>query len=446
MSSHIWIYISISLLAAPLGGCDYKNDPNHCSDNPHMNCMEGPIACEADRDCPTTAQVCDVASSKICVQCTAEKHDACSGTTPICAENACRGCAAHLDCQDSSACLSDGRCASPGEVAYVKAGGTGGPPCTEAMPCGSLQEGIDTGLPYVKIAAGTLDGVTTIAGRVVTILADPGARLTRSSHGVILEVRDDNTDVKISDLEISGATGTGAVGIAVGALGGVPKLTLTHVLVGNNSGGGISLGGGSLVVSQSVIAANQGGGIRTAGGALVVSRSTIGGNQGGGISISGLNPTFDITNSYIIQNGDQTQGTFGGVSLDFVQPGQNRLEFNTIVDNRSAQGSAGVICHVGTFAAPNNIVARNMLGASTTTPEAQISVGGCTYPSSRVQNDLAGLMLEHPDPPGMPSYKVMRGSTAIDQATTPSDIVVDLDGDPRPSGNGKDIGADELPQ
>jgi hypothetical protein len=53
-------------------------------------------------------------------------------------------------------------------------------------------------------------------------------------------------------------------------------------------------------------------------------------------------------------------------------------------------------------------------------------------------------MFEHPDPPGILSYKLMPGSTAIDQATTPSEIAVDHEGEPRPSGAGKDIGADEL--
>ena len=66
------------------------------------------------------------------------------------------------------------------------------------------------------------------------------------------------------------------------------------------------------------------------------------------------------------------------------------------------------------------------------------------YPSSRIQNNVTELMFEHPDPPGTLSYNLLLGSAAIDQATTPSDIVVDFEGQPRPSGPGKDIGADEL--
>jgi hypothetical protein len=139
-------------------------------------------------------------------------------------------------------------------------------------------------------------------------------------------------------------------------------------------------------------------------------------------------------------------GTFGGLSLGIGAPGNSRLEFNTIVDNKAAVNSAGVVCNVPAFMAPNNIIARNALAGSTTSPNAQITIGGCAYPSSKVQSDVAGLMFEHPDPPGTLSYKILLGSTALDQATTPSDIAVDHDGEPRPSGSGKDIGADELQQ
>jgi hypothetical protein len=41
------------------------------------------------------------------------------------------------------------------------------------------------------------------------------------------------------------------------------------------------------------------------------------------------------------------------------------------------------------------------------------------------------------------SPEASSGSSAIDQATTPSPVVIDADGDARPQGAQKDIGADE---
>jgi hypothetical protein len=43
------------------------------------------------------------------------------------------------------------------------------------------------------------------------------------------------------------------------------------------------------------------------------------------------------------------------------------------------------------------------------------------------------------------NYHIQRGSSAIDLATTPSTLAVDIDGDSRPQGNGRDRGADEVP-
>jgi hypothetical protein len=425
-------------------GCDAlfgsQDDPDHCPDHPHRSCLDpaGPIPCDSDRECPDRVPICDLSGTRTCVQCTPE-----------------------------------GRCAAPAEVAYVQAGGTGAPACTQATPCGTLQDALTAVTEvrrYVKLGPGKLAdaAATTIIGQAVTILADPTARLDRAVDGTILEVRGNGTDVRIYDLEIGDASGgSGSSGIAVGGGAGTwPKLTLTRVRVVNNTGGGIEIASGSVAISQSTIFGNAGGGILATGGAVAVSQSTITGNLGGGIiamksalvvarstisfnhdggiSFTGPGATFDITNSFIVRNGDETQSLFGGLKLDFAAPAGNRLELNTIADNKAAASSAGVICRIPEFAAPNNLVARNLLATSTTTAEAQVSAHGCRFPTSKIQSDLTGLLLEHPDPPGVLSYKLLRGSGAVDQATTSSDLVVDYDGEPRPSGAAPDIGADEL--
>ena len=59
-----------------------------------------------------------------------------------------------------------------------------------------------------------------------------------------------------------------------------------------------------------------------------------------------------------------------------------------------------------------------------------------------MQADLTGLALVSPDTSPY-DYHLSAGSTAIDQATTTSDVVIDIDDDFRPQGPAKDIGADE---
>jgi hypothetical protein len=99
------------------------------------------------------------------------------------------------------------------------------------------------------------------------------------------------------------------------------------------------------------------------------------------------------------------------------------------------------VCDIVGFAASNNILARNSVGGSTSEPNSQ-TLGACTYPTSRVQADVSTLNFDSPDNAPF-SYKLRVGSSSIDQATTPSPINVDHDGDTRPQGPEKDIGADE---
>ncbi|MEJ7602515.1 MAG: choice-of-anchor Q domain-containing protein [Kofleriaceae bacterium] len=115
------------------------------------------------------------------------------------------------------------------------------------------------------------------------------------------------------------------------------------------------------------------------------------------------------------------------------------MEFNTIVDNHAPVMSGGVICDVGSFQARNNIIARNTVGGTRT---AQVT-GSCGFASSKIQDDVDGLEFIDSASPAPFDYRVGAGSTAIDQATATSEIDIDFEGDGRPQGPGKDLGADE---
>ncbi len=442
----------IFVVAAAWAAAGCKNS-NYCEGNPDNDCRSswdggGPdesTGCTTSAQCAAPTPVCAVGSAT-CVQCTTDEAAACMGTTPLCddGDHVCRGCEAHAECA-SQACLPDGSCADASTVAYVAAGGTG-TACTQAAPCPLLADAIGKNLPYVKVAAtGAANASSTVQldGKTVTILAEPGATVDRDGDGPILEVRSANADVSIYDLILSGATSASGAGVLVTPNGGSPALTLTRVTIQNNQGDGIATSGGSVTVNRSTIVGNDGNGLSATGGAITMSRSTVATNGAGGITISGTGTTFSITNNFIYRNGDQDTGTYGGVNLGIATAGSNVFAFNTVTDNRAAINSAGVICNVATLSAPNNIIARNALGGSTTVTNAQ-TTGACTYPTSIIQNDVAGLNFADSEAPAPFSYKLMAGSTAIDFATTTSPIDVDHDGDSRPQGTQKDCGADEF--
>ncbi|MDB4956670.1 MAG: hypothetical protein JWO36_4239, partial [Myxococcales bacterium] len=62
-------------------------------------------------------------------------------------------------------------------------------------------------------------------------------------------------------------------------------------------------------------------------------------------------------------------------------------------------------------------------------------------PGSIITDNIATLHFKSPDVQPY-DYHVDLGSSAIDTATG-SSIDHDFDGDPRPKGNGRDVGADE---
>jgi hypothetical protein len=402
---------------APLDNCNYRDAIGMCTRND---------------DCSAPAAICDVEGSRTCVQCLApDQTSACGGTIPVCGDDhACRGCSAHGECPVSDVCLPDGRCAEPAEVAYVQAGGAGTQPCARGAPCGKLQEGVtavSASRPYIKISGtGTLadSATTTIDGKAVTILADPGAKLDRTGDGVILEVRNTGADVRIYDLEITGASGgAGDVGVSMVA-GGMPKLTLTRAKVTNNTGGGISASGGTLTVSQ----------------------STISNNTGGGISV--MNGTFVIVSNVFFNNGNDTT-LVGGVAIGTPQNAANRLEFNSFTRNKT-QDTLGTAIHciAGTFTARNNIMSDN----GTLTNMNQVG-GSCmhVYSIARPGTVPPGTGNSNMDPLFVNTttgdLHVRAGSPVLGAADPSSNLTGlaerDIDGDARAAP--ADIGADEAP-
>jgi hypothetical protein len=288
------------------------------------------------------------------------------------------------------------------------------------MPCTKVMTALATNRPFLKLQ-GTTDEAVTIDDRTVIVVADPGAVLTRGNAGNILTI-EGASNVQIHDLAIVGASGNGA-GISLSPAG-TQLVTLNHVSMSGNRG--------------------TGGAVATFGGTINIYRSTISDNTGGGVSVSMT--AFDIENNFITNNGSP-QSSYGGISVERATAGSRILSFNTISTNRGGMDvSTGVSCSLVmqdvTFS--NNIVYGNIVAGGGT------QVGGthCLWTYSDIGpggSTISGSGNLNVDPMFTPNgtFHLQAGSQVIDRADPDATANIDFDGDPRPQGTRRDIGADE---
>ena len=442
--------IVIVIVASVWTACHKDND--YCPGALHNDCSlidaatipdQGPTGCSSNTQCTAPTAVCDIPTTT-CVQCTSSEASACSGTTPVCGTNdGCRGCEAHAECS-SDVCLPDGSCGSDTNVAYVDPGGTDNTSCTKAMPCTKVAKALATGRAFVKFTGSTNDQVS-INNQNVTLLADPGAKLSYSLAGVILTVTG-TSNVSIYDLSITDGLGSTGVGISM-PTGNTAVLSLHRAKLTNNAGGAVSTSGGTLSVTQSTISGNAGGGFVASGGTLTVTQSTISGNAGGGFSLSSTQ--FTITNNFIAGNGGPSPtNTIGGINLAIVSASPHQLEFNTITANAGGMSvNSGVNCGTVTVSVnlANNIIYGNLVSGSGKQLGGSVS---CTASYSDIGPDItAGTGNINADPlfvnAGQSNYHLQAASPAKDSADPAATLNVDFDGDTRPQGPARDMGADE---
>jgi hypothetical protein len=404
-----------------------KDNPYYCENNPEHNCAldaattdpDGPTACTDDEMCSGTTPACNLTTS-MCVQCTATNATECEGMTPVCGSNACRGCTMNAECM-SGACMPDGSCAPPEAVLHASSSGSG-TTCAVGDVC-SLEQAItvaDTTKNVIVLAAGSY----TTSGTVST-----GKTLTLLGRDAIIN---------------KGASGNPVFGLTSGA-----NVSIFYATIqsgdDNSLGHGIACSGATLVTRFVNIQNNDANGINATACNVTVDRSRFTGNTSGAILLAGTNEPFSLTNNEIYLNGSSTLALFGGIKLSVTgNVGSSRIEFNTIIDNTAKTGtgnSGGIACGSTAATVANTIIARNVLGTSTSATDAQ-SYGDCTFPSSLRQADVTGL--EFVNATSFPySLKIGSTSTAKDAALTASTVDVDFEGDKRPQFGVSDIGADE---
>jgi len=395
-------------LALLLAGC--------AKDNPYYmggDDTGGTDACETAADCTVGTPACDVPTGS-CVACTVDDIGACGGTTPICSDvNTCAPCGTHDECS-AEACLPTGACGGDAEVAYVAAGGNDANDCSLAAPCATLTHAATVGKPYVKLQ-NDIDEAVSFSGVTVEVLAAPGTVIRRSATNGPIVTLANAANVKLSNVVIrDGATAQHA-GISVGGSESLVQLTLDRVAIINNAGIGMSIGNGTLTMTRSVVANNNGGG-------------------------ASITANFEITNSMFVKNG--TNGTFvGGLTLT---PGVTKhvFAFNTVAHNVSMYSAGRDLTCAMALNVTSSIITGNaptlycsfdysLLDANPSTGTGN-KTGSPDFIDTTVANAMA------PD-----FYRIGASSAAKDSAAPSSDVMSDIDGDDRPQGGVRDIGADE---
>ena len=396
---------------------------------PYCSAESCAAACTADTECPGFGQTADqkFCEGGSCATCRMGMND-CTGTTPVCAEGACRRCERNDEC-GSGVCAADGSCVAETSIAYVAPTGSATSSCTKTDPCSLVRSvALSPPLQFIVLANGTytLGATLTVSGRR-NIIGSGTTRptITSSVAGPIIQLAL-GADVTLDHVQISGATTAGnAVGSGVFCPDGTPNNGVTvRIKDGafvNNAGAGIDARKCTVEVFNSTFTMNdQGLGVVDTN--AKIERSFFSGNKTALFLDAGL---FIVTNNFIVRNEQ-------GINL-FANAG-TIVEFNTIADNTVY----GMNCQSFTPDAtpfPNNLFARNTVNTPTSTT--------CSYPNSiSATTDIGPIKFKSPDVAPF-DYHITTGSSAADLAAA-TQLMTDFDGEVRPVGTAPDIGADEL--
>jgi hypothetical protein len=371
--------------------------------------------------------------------------NACTGTSPVCgADDACRGCAIDAECA-SMTCLPNGSCAAAGSVLYAAPAPPDGATanCTPTAMCTLTRaiELVDGTRSTIRLDPGRYDLAGSLAISTSMRIVGRGAAIDRNAGGTgATLIIADGADVALDYVAIQGGDGD-TTGFGVGCT--TASLTGRAIAIAGNAAAGINSVGCRVALVDAQITGNQGVGIAASGGSLSVTRSLVIANQSGGVVATSA--LFDLENDVIARNGSPTSA-FGGVLISQITaPGSHVFEFNTVAQNQATAGSTpGVICSVVAtpLAFGNSIVFGNASAA-------QVEGSACTWTYSDIGPLPApgtGNLVSDPQfiAPAQNNFH-LQGSSALRSAADPAAALSeDIDGEVRPLGGGRDIGADEI--
>ena len=390
------------------------------------------MTCTADTECPGGGQGSNQihCSNGACVECASAAD--CPVTAPVCASSACRACEQNAECA-SEVCAIDGTCVSTAMIAYADSAGSDAADCSQATPC-SLTHAVSLGRTYTLLNAGTYQlqqGLTLSGTRWITGVGTAAPTITRSNSGPIMTIGLDS-HVHVSHLVLSGATDTTSTsndGTAILCAddGNARTLDLSDVVVTANAYNGVDANTCAITATHSAFTHNGGTTVNAGSGLYVKNNTaTIDACDFSRNTYDGLN--FDgtvalVVNSFFDDNGHNgatiSSGDTGG-HIQFSTAAYNKYAFSVGIPSSS------------TFDLTNNLMAGNATGGVQCTGGTCPSGGSITLGA-----DVSSAHFKSSN-----DFHITAGSVAIDAAGG-STLDHDFDGDVRPLGAGRDVGADE---
>ena len=383
------------------------------------------MACTTDSECPGGGQGSNQihCAGGACVEC-ADAAD-CPMNAPICASSACRVCQHNDECP-SEVCASDGTCVSTDMIAYASPTGSDAADCSQATPC-SLSHAVSLGRTYTLVSGGIYQlphGLTLDGTRWITGIGASAPTITPSPSGPIFTVGL-NAHLHVSHLVLSGATNTTSTSNDGTAIlcpndNTARTLELDDVVVTSNAYNGVDANTCSVTATHSAFTHNLNG-VYVKDNAATIDACDFSRN-----GIDGLN--FDgtialVVNSFFTDNGRN------GATISSGDTG-GHIQFSTAAYNRYAF-SVGIPA-TATFDLTNNLMAANVTGGIQCTGGACPSGGSITLGADVTTAHFKSSA----------DFHITAGSVAIDAASG-STLDHDFDGDARPLGVGRDVGADE---
>jgi len=326
-----------------------------------------------------------------------ETSDAPTSDAPLIA------CTGDGDCAGTM-CLPSGVCATDATL-YASPGGMG-TSCTATAKC-SIAGAIDAA--NAKRSLIMLDpGIyqTAIAINHSVQIIGNGATLDASSSGAGVTVTNDVT-VELSDLTITGATGSSGIACISGTL----------------RARGLKIIGNQLGIASAC--------------ALTLDRSTVSTNVGGALAITA--GSIDIRNNFIVHNGNPTLGRSANVTIASGVSGA--FAFNTVAYNDAKKNSTpGVDCSSPGPNLDGNLITDNT-EKTVFNGAAQVS-GTCDFSKSYTAATVVADDIHWVDV-SSDFHLTIASTLALDSPTLVCEGTDDFDGDARPKGEGCDFGADE---
>ena len=398
--------------------CDLAMVPPTCEPGDAGMPIDAAVGCTTSSTCPNAAPICDPASMT------------------------CRGCRADIECPGGNGvCVeNEGRCFQNSEAIWISPAGMDTNPCTDTHPCATFARAfalVAPGRKIVRVGNGAYSEQLKLpnvlnGGQAITLSGeddDPAGATFTGMAGQAGAQIECNGNAVIEGITIDSAANDG--------IDAFRTLLVYATRVHASGGRGIGAGPGALQVLRSEISNSGQEGV-SSNGMCELRQDRITANGGGGV-LAQKGPVT-IVNSMIVANASNKIA--GGVYLSNLNGNVPVMRFDTIAANSFSNGSPdapGVNSDLA-FTLEDSIVSGN--GSA---PEHELSslvaAAFCLFPDSAQPStsNITGA------PAFTADYHITDASAARGAADPAATETIDFDGDSRPLGGARDIGADEIP-